>query len=52
MELRGVTGGLFKPYLSKQAPSHEILGREGFDYGSPFMELNHACWLLQERTTA
>lgn len=28
--------------LSKQAPSHEFLGRDGFDYGLPFMELNRA----------
>lgn len=51
MELRGVIR-LFKPYFAKQATSHEFLGRDGFDYGTPFMELSCACWLLQDRTTA
>lgn len=36
-------GALFEPYLSKQARLCEFLGRDTFDYGSPFMRLN---WLL------
>lgn len=38
--LRAAIAALFKPYLSKQARSCEFLGRDGFDYGSPFVGLN------------